>query len=57
MPYYNVMGVAKAALESSVRYLAMDLGQDNIRVNAISAGPMRDFGRIGDWRSAQDVQI
>lgn len=41
MPYYNVMGVAKAALESSVRYLAMDLGQDNIRVNAISAGPMR----------------
>ena len=41
MPYYNVMGVAKAALESSVRYLAADLGQDNIRVNAISAGPMR----------------
>lgn len=41
MPFYNVMGVAKAALESSVRYLAMDLGQDNIRVNAISAGPMR----------------
>lgn len=41
MPNYNVMGVAKAALESSVRYLAADLGQDNIRVNAISAGPMR----------------
>lgn len=41
MPNYNVMGVAKAALESSVRYLAADLGQDNIRVNAISAGPMK----------------
>ncbi len=41
MPNYNVMGVAKAALEASVRYLAEDLGQDNIRVNAISAGPMR----------------
>ena len=41
MPNYNVMGVAKAALESSVRYLAADLGQDNIRVNSISAGPMR----------------
>ncbi len=41
MPNYNVMGVAKAALEASTRYLAADLGQDNIRVNAISAGPMR----------------
>ena len=41
MPSYNVMGVAKAALEASVRYLAADLGRDNIRVNAISAGPMR----------------
>jgi enoyl-[acyl-carrier protein] reductase I len=41
MPNYNVMGVAKAALEASVRYLAADLGQQNIRVNAISAGPMR----------------
>lgn len=41
MPNYNVMGVAKAALEASVRYLAVDLGADNIRVNAISAGPMR----------------
>jgi enoyl-[acyl-carrier protein] reductase I len=41
MPNYNVMGVAKAALESSVRYLAADLGPQNIRVNAISAGPMR----------------
>ncbi len=40
-PNYNVMGVAKAALESSVRYLAVDLGRDGIRVNAISAGPMR----------------
>ncbi len=41
MPNYNVMGVAKAALEASVRYLAADLGSENIRVNAISAGPMR----------------
>ncbi|MCK5555442.1 MAG: SDR family oxidoreductase, partial [Alphaproteobacteria bacterium] len=41
MPNYNVMGVAKAALEASVRYLAADLGSRNIRVNAISAGPMR----------------
>ena len=41
MPSYNVMGVAKAALEASVRYLAADLGEDTIRVNAISAGPMR----------------
>ncbi len=41
MPNYNVMGVAKAALEASVRYLAVDLGPDNVRVNAISAGPMR----------------
>lgn len=41
MPNYNVMGVAKAALEASVRYLAADLGPDNIRINAISAGPMR----------------
>lgn len=41
MPFYNVMGVAKAALQASVRYLAEDLGKDNIRVNAISAGPMR----------------
>ena len=41
MPSYNVMGVAKAALETSVKYLAEDLGKDNIRVNAISAGPMR----------------
>jgi len=41
MPNYNVMGVAKAALEASVRYLAADLGPDNIRVNGISAGPMR----------------
>ena len=41
MPHYNVMGVAKAALEASVRYLAADLGRDGIRVNAISAGPIR----------------
>ena len=41
IPHYNVMGVAKAALESAVRYLANDLGPDGIRVNAISPGPMR----------------
>ena len=41
MPNYNVMGIAKAALETSVRYLSVDLGDKNIRVNAISAGPMR----------------
>ena len=41
MPNYNVMGVAKAALETSVKYLSVDLGNKNIRVNAISAGPMR----------------
>ena len=52
MPSYNVMGVAKAALEASVRYLAADLGQDNIRVNAISAGPMRTLAgsAVGDAR-------
>ena len=41
MPNYNVMGIAKAALEASVKYLSVDLGDQNIRVNAISAGPMR----------------
>lgn len=52
MPNYNVMGVAKAALEASVRYLASDLGRDGIRVNAISAGPMRTLAgsAIGDAR-------
>ena len=47
MPNYNVMGVAKAALESSVRYLAMDFGEQNIRVNAISAGPVRTLAGSG----------
>ncbi len=47
MPNYNVMGVAKAALEASVRYLAADYGQDNIRVNAISAGPVRTLAGAG----------
>ena len=47
MPNYNVMGVAKAALEASVRYLAADFGQRNIRVNAISAGPMRTLAGAG----------
>jgi enoyl-[acyl-carrier protein] reductase I len=46
-PNYNVMGVAKAALESSVRYLAADLGPDNIRVNAISAGPVKTLAAAG----------
>ena len=52
MPHYNVMGVAKAALESSVRYLAHDLGSKNIRVNAISAGPIKTLAAsgIGDFR-------
>lgn len=47
MPNYNVMGVAKAALESSVRYLAVDFGHQNIRVNAISAGPIRTLAGAG----------
>ncbi len=47
MPNYNVMGVAKAALEASVRYLAFDFGLDNIRVNAISAGPVRTLAGAG----------
>ena len=53
MPNYNVMGVAKAALEASVRYLAADLGRDGIRVNAISAGPMRTLAgsAVGDGRT------
>ena len=52
MPHYNVMGVAKAALEASVRYLAADLGERNIRVNAISAGPIKTLAAsgIGDFR-------
>src|SRR5215471_6388306 len=52
MPHYNVMGVAKAALEASVRYLAEDLGKKNIRVNALSAGPIRTLAAsgIGDFR-------
>jgi enoyl-[acyl-carrier protein] reductase I len=51
-PHYNVMGVAKAALEASVRYLAVDLGAQNIRVNAISAGPIKTLAAsgIGDFR-------
>ena len=52
MPHYNVMGVAKAALEASVRYLAADLGGQGIRVNAISAGPIKTLAAsgIGDFR-------
>jgi len=53
IPHYNVMGVAKAALEASVRYLAADLGPQNIRVNAISAGPIKTLAAsgIGDFRT------
>ncbi len=52
MPHYNVMGVAKAALETSVRYLAEDLGKKNIRINSLSAGPMKTLAAsgIGDFR-------
>ena len=52
MPHYNVMGIAKAALEASVKYLASDLGEKNIRVNAISAGPIKTLAAsgIGDFR-------
>ena len=52
IPHYNVMGVAKAALETSVKYLAMDLGPEGIRVNAISAGPIKTLAAsgIGDFR-------
>ncbi len=52
MPHYNVMGVAKAALEASVRYLAADLGERNIRVNSLSAGPVKTLAAsgIGDFR-------
>jgi len=54
---YNVMGVAKAALEASVRYLASDLGPDNIRVNAISAGPIKTLAAMGikDFSSIREV--
>tara|TARA_B100002051_G_C16578982_1_gene556601 strand:+ start:17 stop:841 length:825 start_codon:yes stop_codon:yes gene_type:complete len=52
MPHYNVMGIAKAALETSVRYLAADLGEKKVRVNAISAGPIKTLAAsgIGDFR-------
>ncbi|MEO5972433.1 MAG: enoyl-ACP reductase FabI [Sphingomicrobium sp.] len=52
IPHYNVMGVAKAALEASVKYLAMDLGPDGLRVNAVSAGPIKTLAAsgIGDFR-------
>lgn len=58
VPCYNVMGVAKAALETSVKYLASDLGPDNIRVNAMSAGPMRTLAGAGisDARSMFNFQ-
>jgi enoyl-[acyl-carrier protein] reductase I len=57
IPFYNVMGVAKAALEASVRYLANDLGKEGIRVNAISAGPIRTLASsaIGDFKAMLNV--
>ena len=53
IPHYNVMGVAKAALEACVRYLAVDLGEKNVRINAISAGPIRTLAAsaVGDFKS------
>jgi enoyl-[acyl-carrier protein] reductase I len=56
IPHYNVMGVAKAALEASVRYLAYDLGRSKIRVNAISAGPIKTLAAagVGGFRSMLD---
>jgi enoyl-[acyl-carrier protein] reductase I len=53
IPYYNVMGLAKSALETSVKYLANDMGPNNIRVNAISAGPIKTLASsgIGDFKS------
>ena len=57
MPHYNVMGPAKAALESSVRYLAADLGPRNIRVNAISAGPLRTLAASGVSGFSQFLDI
>ena len=50
MPHYNVMGIAKSALETSVKYLAEDLGRENIRVNAISAGPIKTLAASGIFR-------
>src|SRR5690606_5410213 len=52
IPHYNVMGIAKAALETSVKYIANDVGPDGIRVNAISAGPIKTLAAsgIGDFR-------
>jgi len=57
MPNYNVMGVAKASLEASVKYLAADLGKDGIRVNSISAGPIRTLSAkgIGDFNAALNI--
>jgi len=57
MPHYNVMGVAKAALESSVRYLAADLGPRKIRVNAVSAGPLRTLAAAGIGDFGQMLEI
>ena len=56
VPHYNVMGVAKAALEASTRYLAQDLGADDIRVNAVSAGPIRTLAAsaVGDFRKLME---
>jgi enoyl-[acyl-carrier protein] reductase I len=57
MPHYNVMGVAKAALEASVRYLAVDLGAKNIRVNAISAGPIKTLAGRGVGQMGEMLRV
>ena len=57
VPHYNVMGVAKAALEMSVRYLASDLGPRGIRVNAISAGPIKTLAASGVHGLSQDARV
>ena len=56
IPHYNVMGVAKATLEASARYLAEDLGPKGIRVNSVSAGPLRTLSSIGHRRDEVDAQ-
>ena len=56
VPHYNVMGVAKASLEASTRYLAYDLGPKKIRVNCISAGPVQHAGRARDQRVHRDAE-
>ena len=56
-PNYNVMGVAKAALEATIRYLAWDLGKDQVRVNAISAGPIKTLASAGGQRVSEESRL